>query len=313
MTLLPLGEGVLDFNEVLSHVAQHILPGARVGEGLFSFPLISNHIIMQVVAAALIVWLIPRAVRMRAGSDEIGRLVPRGVGNAIESLCDAIRVHVAEPNLGSYTSRYLPYLWSTFFFILTCNVLGMLPLTALSDLILGHAAQHQLGGTSTGNIYVTGALAILTLILMVASGLRFHGLAYVKHFFMGPVYMAWFIAILEMAGLLFKTMALAVRLFANMIAGHIVLAALLGFVGVVGKVSGAGGFVVAIIVIVASVALNFLELLVAFLQAFIFTLLTAVFIGMSVNIHHDHEEHGQHGDHEQAGHDHAATEASPAH
>ncbi len=303
MTLLPLGEGVIKIDEVLSHVAQHILPGAQVGEGLLSFPLVSNHIIMQVVAAALIVWLIPRAVRMRAGSDEIGRLVPRGIGNAVETLCDAIRVHVAEPNLGSYTARFLPYIWTTFFYILTCNILGMLPLTALADLIFGRFHQHQVGGTSTGNIYVTAALAILTLVLMVYNGLRFHGMAYVKHFFMGPVYMAWFIAILEIAGLLFKTMALSVRLFANMIAGHIVLAALLGFVGAVGKVSGAGGLAVAVVVILASVAINFLELLVAFLQAFIFTLLTAVFIGMSVNIHHDHEEH----EHSSDGQGHGAT------
>ncbi len=295
-----LAEGMVDINAAMSHVAQHIPPGAQIGEGIFSWPLFSNHILMQIIAAALLVAFVPRALRARAGSDEVGRLVPRGVGNAIESLCDAIRVHVAEPNLGSYSKMFLPYLWSAFFFILTCNLLGMLPLSALYTLLSGGDAHtsHYFGGNPNGNIYVTATLAVLTLILMVFNGLRYHGMDYVKHFFMGPPFMAWFIAILEAGGLLFKTMALAVRLFANMIAGHIVLAALLGFVGWAAKASALGGVGVGAVVVLGSIALNFLELLVAFLQAFIFTLLTAVFIGMSVNIHHDHHEEHE----ESAGH-----------
>lgn len=286
-----LAEGMVDINKAMSHVAQHIVPGAQVGEGVLSFPVMSNHILMQLVGAALLVWLLPRAVRMRAGADEIGRLVPRGIGNAVEALCEAIRKHVAEPNLGSYTAMFLPYLWSVFFFILTFNLLGMLPISAVATLLVGEHNAHYFGGNPNGNIYVTGILAIMTLTLMVYNGVRYHGADYFKHFFMGPPFMAWFIAILEMMGLLFKTMALAVRLFANMIAGHIVLAALLGFVGWAASLGTAAAVGVAIPVVFGSIALNFLELLVAFLQAFIFTLLTAVFIGMSVNIHHDEHEH----------------------
>ncbi len=305
--ILTLAEGVIDVNKAISHVAQHIPEGAQIGSGIFSFPLFSNMILMQVVVAALLVWLIPRAVRARAGGDDIGRLVPRGIGNAIEAMCEAIRKHVAEPNLGPYTNVFLPYLWTAFFFILTCNLLGMLPINAIATLLLGEHTGHYFGGNGNGSIFVTATLALLTLGLMIVNGLRYHGMNYVKHFFMGPPFLAWFIAILEILGLFFKAMALAVRLMANMIAGHIVLAALLGFVGAVGKITVAGSFVVAALVIGASVAISFLELLVAFLQAFIFTLLTAVFIGMSVNIHHDHEHEEGHHDVHDAGHAAAAA------
>ncbi len=272
----------------ISHVAQHTW--VKIGSGLWSFPLLSNHIVMQVLAAALLCWLIPRALRSRAGEDEIGRLVPRGLGSAIEAVCLALRKHVIEPNLGPYTNVFLPYLWSLFFFILTCNLLGLVPLGDLLGLFVDH--RHLIGGTSTGNVYVTATLAVLTLVLIVYNGIRFHGLAYLRHFFLGPAYLAWFIAILEILGLAFKTMALSIRLFANMVAGHIVLAALLGFVGAVWAVSAAGGVLVAAAVIAGSVLFNLLELLVAFLQAFIFTLLTAVFFGQAVNIEHGGHGHG---------------------
>jgi F-type H+-transporting ATPase subunit a len=274
----------------LDHVVQHTLVELNPGGGFWSIPLISNHIIMQVIAAVLVILVIPRAVKARAGADTIGKLVPRGVGNAIEALCEALRKNIFQPNLGGYTDRFSPYLWSTFFFIFACNILGMIP---LSDWLFfakygGHAV---IGGTSTGNIFVTGTLAVCTLVMIVFNGLRFHGMAYLKHFFMGPFYLSWFVAILEIAGLGFKSMALAVRLFANMLAGHILLAVLLGFVGGAWNDLGAvPGTLIGVAVVGASVAVYFLEIVVAFLHAFIFTALTAVFIGMAVNIHHDEHE-----------------------
>jgi F-type H+-transporting ATPase subunit a len=271
----------------LDHVVQHSL--VQFGQGFWSFPIISNHIIMQVVAAALLLWVIAMAVKARAGHDEVGRLVPRGIGNAIEGICEFLRDRIARPNLGHYTDLFIPYLWTVFFFILSCNLLGMIP---LSDWFF-FVPYHQIGGTSTGNIYVTATFAVLTLILVVYNGLRYHGMAYVKHFFMGPWYLSWFIAILEVAGLGFKTMALAVRLFANMLGGHILLAVLLGFCGAAFAVSTAVGIPITLVVIASSVGVNMLELLVAFLQAFIFTVLTAVFIGQAVNIHHDEHEQAE--------------------
>lgn len=283
--------GLLLASNPLDHVVQHTVYGFNLDGGVLSFPIVSNHIIMQVLAAVLVVLILPWALRKRAGSDEIGRLVPRGIGNAIEGLCQTLRDRFFQPNLGDYTDRFTPYLWSIFFFIFACNILGMVP---LSDLFSAEVFHHQIGGTATGNLYVTGALAFCTLVMVVYNGLRFHGMAYVKHFFMGPWYLAWFVAILEIAGLGFKAMALAVRLFANMLAGHILLAVLLGFIAPVYETSVVAGSLVGVGVIIASILVYFLEIFVAFLHAFIFTMLTAVFIGLAVNIHHEehNEEHG---------------------
>ncbi len=269
----------------LNHVVQHVIyePGG--------FTLLSNHIIMQIVAAVLLIYFIPRFVKQRAGTDAIGRLVPHGWGNAVEGLCEALRTHVARPALGKHTDRFIPYIWTAFFFVLTCNVLGMIPLSAWTPFIGGG---HVIGGTSTGNIWVTGTLAVCTMFMIVYNGLAIHGMAYVKHFFMGPPGINLFIAFLEVVGLLAKTFALAVRLFANMVAGHVMLAVVIGFVSsaavAYGTIAAVG---VSVPVILGAVALNFLELFVAFLQAFIFTFLSAMFIGQAVNIHHDHE-HEEH-------------------
>lgn len=278
---------LLAAGDPLNHVVQHTL--VKVGEGVWSFPLVSNHVIMQLVATALLVYFLPKLVRMQAGSDEVGRLVPRGFGNAIEAVCLLLREQIFRPNLGKYTDFFTPYLWSAFFFILTCNLLGMLPLADWFFFVPG----HQIGGTSTGNIFVTATLAVTTLVMTVYWGLRVNGMGYIRHFFMGPPGINLLIAFLEVLGLGFKTMALAVRLFANMVAGHVLLAVLLSFVG--GSIAALGwgvGLLISIPVIGGLIAINFLEILVAFLQAFIFTVLSAVFIGLAVNIHHDeHHEH----------------------
>jgi F-type H+-transporting ATPase subunit a len=274
--------GVLATSNPLNHVVQHSI------FDLGGFTLLSNHIIMQLVAASLLIIFIPIFVRQRAGTDPIGRLVPRGCGNAIEGLCEALRVKVARPALGPHTDRFMPYIWTAFFFVLTCNVLGMIPLSAWTPFIGGG---HVLGGTSTGNIFVTGTLAVSTLFMIIYNGLATHGMVFVKHFFMGPPGINAFIAFLEVLGLAAKTFALAVRLFANMVAGHVLLAVIIGFVSSVATAYGTAAAVgVSIPVIIGAVALNFLELFVAFLQAFIFTFLSAMFIGQAVNIHTDHEE-----------------------
>jgi F-type H+-transporting ATPase subunit a len=281
-------------SDPLVHVVQHrlvapsLLPGVKF---LDHFTIVSNQTIMQVVAAVIVVLLLSWAVKRRAGSDELGRLVPRGWGNAIEGLCQALRVQVAQPALGPYADRIVPYLWSAFFFILTCNLLGLVPLNTWFAFVPG----HPIGGTSTGNVMVTAALSICTLGMIVVSGLRLHGLNYVKHFFMGPPGLNVFIAVLEVVGLIAKTFALAMRLFANMIAGHVLLAVLLSFIAMSWNALGAaGGTGIGILVVLFSLFINFLELFVAFLQAFIFTFLSAMFIGMAVNIHAGHEhEHGE--------------------
>ena len=204
---------------------------------------------------------------------------------------------VAQPVLAEHTDRFITYIWSVFFFVLTVNVLGLLPIPVVSTLFGTH-----LGGTATGNIWTTATLAIVTMIMMVVNGLRLGGKSYLAHFCPGPLWLAPLLVPVEIIGLIAKIFALAVRLFANMIAGHILLAVLLSFILAAGTKSTGLGLGVATLVVAGSVAINFLELFVAFLQAFIFTFLTTLFIGMSVVFHHDEHHAEEHGHHEAEAH-----------
>src|SRR5262249_25219885 len=143
-------------------------------------------------------------------------------------------------------------------------------------------------------------LAIITMVMMIVNGVRLGGTAYLAHFCPGPIWMAPLLVPVEIIGLISKVFALAVRLFANMIAGHILLAVLLSFILSAGAKSYGLGSVIAVPVVLGSAAISLLELFVAFLQAFIFTFLTTLFIGMSVNVHH--EDHGAHDAHGAAAH-----------
>lgn len=277
----------------LDHVVQHPLKTAEVEPGMLTpqgeITLLSDHIAMMILAGLLLMIFLPRMVRRRQGEDEVGRLVPKGSANFIETVCQYLRAEVAEPALGPYTDRFIKYIWTTFFFILTLNLLGLLPLGVITPLAFG----AHIGGTATANIWVTGTLAILSMLLWVYNGLRIGGMDYIAHFNPGPWWLAPLLVPLELIGLVAKTFSLAVRLFANMIAGHVLLAVLLSFILSAGTAKGtAVGLGIAVPVVAGSVAINLLEIFVAFLQAFIFTFLTALFLGMSVVFHHG-DEHGE--------------------
>jgi len=270
----------------LDHVVQHpiIQRPADLGfltpEGKIS--LLTNQTATLIVAGLLLILFVPALVRRRRGTDEVGRLVPTGSANAIEAICEFLRKDVAQPNLGPYTDRFIKYVWSVFFFILLNNLLGLLPIAAMTPYI---------GGTPTGNIYVTATLALMTFALMVFNGIRLGGKHYFAHFCPGPLWLAPILVPVELAGLLAKIFALTVRLFANMLAGHILLAVLLGFILSAFESSTAMGIAIAIPAVAGSVAITMLEIFVAFLQAFIFTFLTCLFIGQSIVFHHG-DEHG---------------------
>lgn len=290
---MAFGSAILASSNPLEHVVQHTLWAPNAPK-VFPFTpqgeitILSDHIVMLILAGALLILLGPRLVRKRRGTDEIGSLVPRGWANALEMVCDYLRKEVAEPALQQHTDRFIKYIWSVFFFVLTVNLLGLLPLGALTPLVL----HTHIGGTATGNIFVTASLAVLTMVMMVFNGLRYGGKAYLAHFCPGPIALAPLLIPVEIIGLVAKIFALAVRLFANMIAGHILLAVLLSFILMAGTALGTwGGLAVAFPVVLASVAIYMLEVFVALLQAFIFTFLTTLFIGMSVNVHHD--EHAE--------------------
>ncbi|MCH7665915.1 MAG: F0F1 ATP synthase subunit A [Acidobacteria bacterium] len=276
----------------LEHVVQHPIKEIPLDAGLLTpegvVTLMSDHIAMTILAGLVLCLLLPLALRRSRKSGEgVDRLVTTGFAGAIEAICEYLRKEVAEPTLGEHTDRFIKYVWSLFFFVLTINLLGMLPIGVITPLAFG----VHIGGTATGNIWVTGTLAVMTLLMMVINGLRLGKVEYLKHFCPGPWWMAPILVPVEIAGLLAKAFALAVRLFANMLAGHLILAVLLGFILSAGSVSTGAGLGVAIPAVLGSVGISLLELFVAFLQAFIFTFLTTLFIGMSVVFHHDdHEE-----------------------
>jgi F-type H+-transporting ATPase subunit a len=233
--------------------------------------------------------LVPMLVRRRRSTDVVGRLVPTGFANFFEAVCQYLRKEVAEPNLGEHTDRFIKYIWTAFFFVLVNNLLGLLPIAAVTPLFGLH-----IGGTATGNIWVTGALALMTLLMMVVNGLRLGGTHYLAHFCPGPLWLAPLLIPVEIIGTFAKTSALAIRLFANMLAGHVLLAVLLSFIFLGASSMGtAGGLGIAVPVVIGSVAINLLELFVAFLQAYIFAFLTTLFIGQSVVFHHGDEHHAE--------------------
>jgi F-type H+-transporting ATPase subunit a len=271
----------------LDHIVQHPLKEIHVDLGFPATPkgvitLFSDHISMLILAGLLLVIFVPRLVRARRGASGIEAMVPVGSANLLEMICEYFRKEVAYPVLHEHTDRFIKYIWSVFFFVLTINLLGLLPIPAISALFGVH-----LGGTATANIFTTGTLAAMTMLMMISSGLRMGGRKYLAHFSPGPIWLAPLMIPVEIIGLGAKIFALAVRLFANMMAGHILLAVLLSFILAAGTTSGAAaGIGVAIPVVLGSVAITLLEVFVAFLQAFIFTFLTTLFIAMSVILDH---------------------------
>ncbi len=285
----------------LEHVVQHPLIERPAHVGPLTpngtITIFSDQIAMIVLAGLLLVALVPMLVKRRRGRSGVDAMVPTGAANGLEAVCEYLRKEVAEPALHGHTDRFIKYIWSVFFFVLTVNILGLLPIPVVSNLFGTH-----LGGTATGNIWMTATLALVTMLMMVVNGVRLGGKAYLAHFCPGPIWMAPLLVPVEIIGLIAKVFALAVRLFANMIAGHILLAVLLSFIMAAGAKSTGLGLGVGLLVVSGSVAINFLELFVAFLQAFIFTFLTTLFIGMSVVLHHDDHHAGHHEGHEAAAH-----------
>jgi len=279
-----------------------LLAAADPMDHVLSHPLITsgpividNHIVMEVAATVLVVvvmWSLFRR-RPRTAQSDIESLVPKGSANLFEWICEYLRSEVARPALQQYTDRFTPYIWSVFFFILFCNLLGMVPFDAVLGLFMHHPP--HIGGTATGNIWVTATMALFTLLMMVVNGLRLGGTHYLAHFCPGPLWLAPLLVPVEIIGMIAKIFALTVRLFANMMAGHILLATLISFATVLPGIAGVG---VAVPAILGAVAISFLEIFVAFLQAFIFTFLTCLFLGQCIVFHLD--DHGPEPAHEES-------------
>ncbi|MEM1203523.1 MAG: F0F1 ATP synthase subunit A [Acidobacteriota bacterium] len=245
---------------------------------------LSDQIAMMIIAGFLLMIFFPLFARKRLDTTETGRLVPAGFAGFLEAVCNYLREEVARPALGAHTDRFIKYIWSVFFFILSMNLIGLIPFASVTPKLTG----YYIGGTPTTNIFITGTLAFLTLFLMVWNGIRFGGKHYFAHFAPGPWWIAPLIVPVEIIGTFAKAAALALRLFAANTAGHILLAVLISLAAMAIEAMGVvSGMPVAIVVVLGGVVISMVEIFVAFLQAFIFTYLTALFIGMSVNVHHD--------------------------
>jgi F-type H+-transporting ATPase subunit a len=275
----------------LEHIVRHPMIQRPANLGWLTqggkITLLDSHIVMMMLAALLLVLLVPISVRRRRGTGEVDSLVSTGSGNALEAICEYLRETVARPALHEYTDRFIKFIWTVFFFVLTINLLGLLPLGGIK--VLG----AHLGGTPTANPWITATLALMTLVLMIFNGIRLGGKHYFAHFNPGPWWLAWLLVPIEVIGLFARIFALIVRLCANMIAGHVLLAVLLSFIFSAAVKSIGGALGVAVPVVLGSVAVMMLEIFVAFLQAFIFTFLTSLFIGQSIVFHH-HDGHDDH-------------------
>lgn len=230
----------------------------------------TKHVVFMLIAAlTAMVVLIGTARAHAKHTHKAG--VPKGFAAGMEGMVLYLRNEVILPNVGHHGNGFVPFLLSLFFFILFCNLWGIVPW----------------GATATGNISVTFTLAAITLVVIEVAGMRANGLGYLNTIFYWnkdlPIVMRVLMLIIltpiELAGKIAKPFALMIRLFANMTAGHIVVLALIGMIFTFKSLASGAPLLMA-------VAINMLEIFVAFLQAFIFTLLSSVFIGQIREAHH---------------------------
>jgi F-type H+-transporting ATPase subunit a len=231
----------------------------------------TKHLVYMLLAATIVTLVLTLSARASVRAQSRNR-APKGFAGAMEAMVLWIRQEVVLPNVGHHGEGFAPFLLTIFFFILAMNLLGLLPW----------------GATATGNIAVTAALAVMAFIVIEATGMRTLGFkGYMKTIFYlppglpggpgGAILKVLLLAVMtpiEIIGKLAKPFALAVRLFANMTSGHVLVLALLGLIFLFQ--SWAVGFAAAAL----ATGVMLLEVFVAFLQAFVFTLLTSVFIGL---------------------------------
>ncbi|HYW33150.1 MAG TPA: F0F1 ATP synthase subunit A [Gemmatimonas sp.] len=231
----------------------------------------TKHVVFMLLAATIaMIVLVSAGQASKKHHRMIGR--PRGVAAAMEAMALYLRNEVVLPNVGHHGDKFVPFLMTLFFFILMCNLLGLIPY----------------GSTATGNISVTLTLALITFVVVEIAGMRAQGMGYLSTIFywnkdLPPVMRVIMFIVMspvEALGKLTKPFALTIRLFANMTAGHIVLLALIGLIFTFKSWAIAG------VPVLMAVAISILELFVSFLQAFIFTLLASVFIGQIRESHH---------------------------
>jgi F-type H+-transporting ATPase subunit a len=261
---------------------------------------VTKHVFMLWLVAAIVFVVVTWAVRRYLKQD---RLIPTGFMNALEFIVEFIRDDIAAPNVGKkWVNTWTPLILTFFLFILMANAIGLIPIfdvIALFDHYVLHSAEdswvkHLLHGgtTATANFNVTAALATVTFGAIIVAGTRAHG--FVKHWMnLVPHGLNPFVYIIlipiEIIGMFVRPFALTMRLAANMTGGHIAILAILSFVFLFTELFGramAGIGVGLVVSVPLAVGISALEILVVLIQAYVFTLLTAVFIGMAIHVQH---------------------------
>ncbi|HJO15283.1 MAG TPA: F0F1 ATP synthase subunit A [Phycisphaerales bacterium] len=288
---------LLASNNPIHHITDKEVSGA-----------VTLHMATLVVAGIVAFIVLMRAANsIRTGHETQGtyRYLTKGrVSQVFEVISMYLIENAIRPILGKDTMKFVPFLLSMFFFILTCNLLGLVPLADLQHMLTGlhvpDARWALFGGTATANLAVTMGLAILSFVAIQYQGFHSLGIKGWAHHLTGgaPLFLLPIMLPVELLGLFIKPTALAIRLFANMVAGHTLMAVLASFgtMALLATENWLTSGAISLVSIIAAVPISFLELFVAFLQAFIFMFLTTVFIGQMT---HHHEEDHEH-DHEPA-------------
>ena len=261
---------------------------------------VTKHVLMLWLVAAFVLVVVISTVRRFLKQD---RPIPTGFMNALEAVVEFVRDSIVLPNVGKkLVNAWTPLLLTFFVFILCANAIGLIPIfevLGLLDHFVLHTAEDSFlkhimhgGTTSTANFNVTAALAVVTFASIIIAGSKTHG--FVQHWKnLVPHGLAWPLYIMlipiEIMGMLVRPFALTMRLAANMTGGHIAILAILSFVFLSAEMVGhaiAGVGVGLAVSVPLATAISGLEIIVVLVQAYVFTLLSAVFIGMAVHVHH---------------------------
>ena len=260
---------------------------------------VTKHVFMLWAVAALVFLVVTVTVRRYLRQD---RLVPSGFMNALEIVVEFVRDGIVEPNVGrKWVKTWTPLLLTLGVFILAANAIGLIPIFDVLSLI-NHTVLHlpeesfmvrllHGGTTATGNFNVTAALATITFFAIIIAGARAHG--FVQHWKNMvphglPLPVTIMLIPIEIMGMFVRPFALTMRLAANMTGGHIAILAILSFVFIFTELSGQAlvGIGVGVPSLVLAALLSALEIIIVAVQAYVFTLLSAVFIGMAIHAHH---------------------------
>ena len=242
------------------------------GVKVYDFSLTRN-VVQMLLALALLVWLMTSVAKTYSKGQGVTS-APKGKQNLVEVLVTFVRDEVAKPNLRHKADKYLPYLLTVFFFILINNLVGLVPGTA----------------NVTGNIAFTIVLGVISFVVILFSSNKH----YWGHIFNPPGvpgFVKPILVLVEFLSVFIKPFALIIRLFANMVAGHIIIICLISLIFIFAQIHPGIGWGASPVSIAFTIFIYFIELLVAFLQAFIFTVLTAVFVGQAFEGEHHEDGH----------------------